>query len=69
MEKQLTAEERALWSRYFLCEAMLMISKEYNAKTWPVKTATEVDAAVYIATFCYVFDVLRGRQKENLRKQ
>lgn len=66
MEKQLTDEERALWSRYFRCEALLAISGEYNAKTWPVNTATDIDAAIYINTFCYVFGVMRARQNKKI---
>lgn len=63
MEKQLTDEERTLWSRYFLCDSLLAIAKEYNAKRWPVNRSTEGDTARYIGAFCYVYDVMRTRQK------
>jgi len=66
--KELSPEEKSLWSRYFLCDSMLAIAKEYNAKTWPVRTVTEVDTARYIGAFLYVYATLRARQSERVAK-
>jgi hypothetical protein len=43
--RELTDEERALWSRYFQCKPLLAIADAYNAKTWPVDRSTDVDTA------------------------
>jgi hypothetical protein len=66
--RELTPQEKSLWSRYFRCDSLLAISKEYNARTWPVRTVTEVDTAHYIGTFCYVFATMRDRQNKKAAK-
>lgn len=62
MDYPLTDKERSLWEKYFL--RLKPIADEFNIKTWPSDTSTDTDRAQYIATFCYVWDVTRGRQKE-----
>jgi hypothetical protein len=64
----ITPQEKRLWSRYFLCDSLLAIAKDYNAKTWPVDRATKVDTAQYIGAFCYVFEEMRARQNKKVGK-
>ena len=56
-------QERRLWGEYF--RRMHLIADRFNTKYWPAlkvsKAQLELDRADYIATFCFVFELLRSR--------